>query len=76
MITAGKPIAGLKRCMAGGGRVYQNWKTGEEVSDDDAYRYALNAVKEDPRLMEEFRSATVEWFFSGGQWRKTKEENT
>lgn len=28
--------------------MYQNWKTGEKVSEDDAYRYALNAVKEDP----------------------------
>ena len=56
--------------------MYRNWQTGEEVSEDDAYRYAINAVKEDPRLMEEFKAATVEWFFSGGQWRKTKEENT
>lgn len=56
--------------------MYRNWKTGEEVEAVDAYRYAINAVKEDLHLMEEFRSATVEWFFSGGQWRKTKEENT
>lgn len=56
--------------------MYQNWKTGEEVSEDDAYRYALTAVKEDPQLLKEFKAATVEWFFSGGTWRKTKEENT
>lgn len=54
--------------------MYRNWRTGEEASEDDAYRYAMNAVKEDPRLMEEFRAATVDWFFSGGAWMK--EENT
>lgn len=56
--------------------MYQNWQTGEEVSEDDAYQYALNAAKEDPRLMEEFKAATVDWFFSGGTWKRMKEENT
>lgn len=53
--------------------MYRNWKTGEEVSEDDAYRYAISAVKEDPQLLKEFKAATVDWFFSGGTW--TKEEN-
>lgn len=56
--------------------MYQNWKTGEKVEAADAYQYALNAVREDPRLMEEFRAATVDWFFSGGTWKRMKEENT
>lgn len=56
--------------------MYQNWKTGEKVEAGDAYRYALTAVKEDPQLLNEFKAATVDWFFSGGTWRKTKEENT
>ena len=55
--------------------MYQNWKTGEKVEADDAYRYALTAVKEDPQLLKEFKAATVDWFFSGGQWEKMKEEN-
>lgn len=55
--------------------MYQNWKTGEKVEADDAYQYALNAVKEDPQLLKEFKAATVDWFFSGGQWEKMKEEN-
>lgn len=54
--------------------IYKNWITGEEVSEDDAYRYALNAVKEEPKLLKEFKAATVDWFFSGGAWMK--EENT
>ena len=50
--------------------MYRNWRTGEEVDEDDAYRYAINAVQEDSRLLKEFKAAMVDWFFSGGTWMK------
>lgn len=50
--------------------IYKNWRTGEEVRQDDAYGYAINAVQEDSQLLKEFKAAMVDWFFSGGTWMK------
>ena len=54
--------------------MYQNWRTGEEVDESEAYRYVVEAIKRDPQLMEEYKATVAEWYFSGGTW--LKEENT
>ena len=52
---------------------YHNYKTNEFVTDDEAYEYALdnclNGLETDKK---EFREMLVEWYFSGGDWRREK----
>ena len=50
--------------------IYKNWITDEEVDASDAYRYVVDAIKREPQLMEEYKAAVVEWYFSGGTWMK------
>ena len=52
---------------------YHECGTGVYVPESEAYEYALerclNGTEED---MREFRVMLVEWFYSGGAWRKEK----
>lgn len=50
---------------------YHRVGTEEFVPDDEAFEYALdkciNGQEED---VKEFRAMLVEWYFSGGAWRR------
>lgn len=50
---------------------YHKVGTSEFVPDDEAYEYALeqclNGSEED---IKEFKSMLVEWYYSGGAWRR------
>lgn len=50
---------------------YLETKTGNFVSEEDAFDYALerclNGTEEDK---QEFKEMLVEWYFSGGNWKK------
>ena len=50
---------------------YTEVKSGTFVSDEDAYSYAmercLSGAEEDKK---EFQAMLVEWFYSGGAWRR------
>ena len=52
---------------------YHEYGTGVFVPESEAYNYALerclNGTEED---VKEFKKMLVEWFYSGGDWRKEK----
>lgn len=52
---------------------YHEYGTGVFVPESEAYNYALerclNGTEED---VKEFKEMLVEWFYSGGDWRKEK----
>lgn len=50
--------------------MYRNFKTGEEVEEDEAYAYAMKEVRKSPELKREYKAAVAFWFFSGGAWMK------
>lgn len=50
---------------------YHNYKTNEFVADDEAYEYVLDQCLNGSETdQKEFREMLVEWYFSGGDWRK------
>lgn len=56
---------------------YHKYGTGDFVPEKEAYEYALdqclNGSEEDQK---EFRTMLVEWYFSGGAWRKEEYSGT
>lgn len=50
---------------------YHQMETGNFVPESEAYEYALdrclNGTEEE---IKEFKEMLVEWFYSGGDWRK------
>lgn len=53
------------------GKGFHEVGTGNFVPESEAYEYALerclNGTEED---IKEFKEMLVEWFYSGGDWRK------
>lgn len=54
--------------------MYIDLSTGDTVDDQDAFEYVKEKVEQSPELMEEFENAAVDWFFSGGMWKKEMED--
>lgn len=40
---------------------------GKCVSDEEAFDYAMEKIRKDPKLFEEYKKSVVDWFFSG-EW--------
>lgn len=52
-------------------RGYHEYMTGTFVPESEAYEYALEqCLHGTEEIVNDFRNMLVEWFYSGGAWRK------
>lgn len=50
---------------------YHKVGSAEFVSDEEAYEYALDeCLHGSEEMQKEFRDMLVDWFYSGGEWRR------
>ncbi len=59
---------------------WKNVRTGTFVRDEDAFDYAIEQCAEvvptgfhNVQWTQEFRKMLVDWFYSGGEWKKEGE---
>lgn len=42
-----------------------NTEKGKRIPDEEAFDYALEEIRKDSELFEEYKKSVVDWFFSG-----------
>lgn len=52
---------------------YYDSQTGKEVPEENAFEFVMAEIRNDFCLEEEAKNALVEWYFSGGMWRRMEE---